>query len=293
MPIIANKKPEENIKQNPSSFSNISTVSQTQRTQFKPSFRKPILEYQYRTITFTSPRLAEKITIENGINLFYGDPETGKTSSCMNLAFNALEKGMKVIYYDTERGVHPDRIIQIYKSNNWTFDYNLLYKTFVYPEKLDWKKLFDDVSRIISLEKPDMLVIDSFTPVFMKDFTDPSKQYEKWLITNERENLVYRLFESAYDNKIIVIIVCHAKQVSKKKEDVERQMKTLASEPELFAGVGRRFEYLAKLWLYFMKVIDEQGDMKRYMVITRRKVGENFYESKEKIEFKISNIGVE
>jgi hypothetical protein len=42
-----------------------------------------------------------------------------------------------------------------------------------------------------------------------------------------------------------------------------------------------------------MKVIDEQGEMKRYMVITRRKVGENFYESKEKIEFKISNIGVE
>lgn len=261
----------------------------------KNTFRQPILEYKLKTITFTSPRLAEKIQIENGISLFYGDPATGKTSSAMNLTFNALEKGMKVIYYDTERGVHPERIMQIYKSRNWSFNFNELYKTFVYPSNLDWRKFIDDITRIITLEKPDMLVIDSLTPVFMKEFThtftDKTKERERWKITNERENLVYKLFDAG-DN-MIIIIVCHAKQASKKKEDVEKQLKTLASEPELFAGTGIRLEFLAKLWLYFMKVIDENDNMYRYMVITRRKVGANFYESREKIEFKITDSGVE
>jgi len=265
-----------------------------ERRKTAKRFRRSILEDKsIKVLTLGSPRLDDKIKFESGINLLYGPSGTGKTNTCLRLAFQALDRGWKVIYYDLEDGVHPVRLLQMYKSNSWNFKIDKLYTSFVKPENLDWKEVTDDFKRIISLEKPDLFVIDALTPLFIKEFRCASVR-NRWNVSGKLENLTFDLWEHCHNSKSITVVVSHAgKKSEKKSEDFKRQISNLTSEPELFKGVGSRLAFLSKMWLYVIKVVDENDVLHRYYVITKRKVGKDFYSSRELIEFSITDKGVE
>lgn len=276
-------------------FSSPFSFHRTVSSKISSTFRQPVLldkdKNLIKVLKFDSPRL-NKIYFKSGMNLVFGPTDTGKTNSCLTLAFKALNLGWKVIYYDLEDGVDPERLVQIYKSHSWSFPFEKLYSSFVKPARLDWKEITDDFARIINLEKPDLFVVDSFSALFMKEFM--RNQRDKWFVTNKRERLCFDFWEQCHNSKSIVIIVAHSKTKStKKKDDFKAQISSLASEPELFSGIGNRIAYLSKQWVYFFKVIDDNDVLHRYMAIFKRKVGKDYFDSKELIEFKITDRGVE
>jgi len=298
LPIIGKPtKTTDNITRTPNTpifYNNPKTATTTTPTTPSLSFTRFVLKdtHAKERLLFNSPRLDNVISIKIGLTLLYGDTNTGKTNTALTLCFNAINRGYNAVYYDLEHGVDPDRIEQIYKHGTWNFPFEKLIPVFRTPNKLNWTEVINDLSRILTFEKPKLLILDALTPLFLKAFY--GETYNKWGVTNKRENLVYKLHDIAHENNMFILVVSHAKKMQKKdSQDVQKQLRTLASEPELFSGIGSRFQYLGKNWIYFMKVIDEKNTLHRYMVITKRKVGPDFYESKEKIEFKITNRGIE
>ena len=257
--------------------------------QYESLPRDPILNRKLKSITFGSERIDKYLQIEEGINLFYGNSNTGKTNSCLTLAFNALENDFNVLYYDLERGVHPKRLLQMYEAREKPFSYDKLYDCFVTPKKLEWKEVINDLERIVVFEKPDLLVLDAFSPIFLKAFFTSDKT--RWRVTNERELLVLDTLQRACDNHMIIIIVAHAKNVSPIVFEDEKEANNIIVEPE-FSGIGNRFRFLGKLWLYFCKHVIKDN-LYRYMLIMKHKHEEDYYSSKIKIPFRITDRGVE
>lgn len=174
-------------------------------------------------------------------------------------------RDMNVLYYDTECGLHPQRIIQIYKSNKCSFDNDLLRETFIRLENISIEELTDTIADIAEQKELDMLVIDSLSSVFMKE----QRAIEVERLFNMLSNISSR-------NNIITIMVCHSK-INEEK-------------PLLYNSYAeRKLEYIGELWLYFTKTIDRKCRLNNYMIITRR----NRHECKEKIKFKITNKGIE
>ncbi|MBS7250528.1 MAG: AAA family ATPase [Candidatus Freyarchaeota archaeon] len=52
------------------------------------------------------------------ITHIFGASATGKTTLALQCTLNTLRKGMKTIYIDTEKGVHPSRILQMADSKD-------------------------------------------------------------------------------------------------------------------------------------------------------------------------------
>jgi hypothetical protein len=90
---------------------------------------------------------------------------------------------------------------------------------------------------------------------------------------------------------MVIVIVAHAKNAPPLFVQSEKEMENIVIEPE-FSGIGRRFEYSGKLWLYFHKQIVD-NKLYRYMLIMKHKFKEDYYKSRVKIPFEITNRGVE
>lgn len=252
---------------------------------FSPSVKYNKLQETYKTVKFNSPRIDNEIGgIEEGITLLFGAPNSGKTACCLTLAFSALEQGWQVKYIDADQGVHSKRVMQIYESRGKPFDESRLSNVFFKLKEWNWKCLKESWQNILVLEKPDLFIIDSITPIFLERIFGCADR-ERWDILQERDLLAIRSLRSCQDNHSIIIIVAH------EKSPTTAESGKLQSDDIAFSGVGRRFAYLAKMWLYTMRV-EKSNKVVHSLAILKHRYKEDFYKTRKLISFEIKNRGV-
>lgn len=97
------------------------------------------------------------------LHLLAGISASGKTVTCLHFALDAVKKGHKVLYFDTEKKKaatrpEPNLLKKFYAENKKTFD-NL----FVYEIEFDQETALKEISE----EKPKLVIIDSIYEPFI------------------------------------------------------------------------------------------------------------------------------
>jgi DNA repair protein RadB len=146
---------------------------------------------------------------EEGINIVFGPPGTGKTTLCIQLALQALEKGWKVKYFDTEGGLTVPRLLQVYHGMGKTFPIDKLRNSFIPIDKVSFERFYKDVLYAIDYEQPDILIIDSLAIAvdeFLRDREETGGQ-NAFKIWTQRRVLSDEMAKLAIEKHTIGIVV--------------------------------------------------------------------------------------
>ncbi len=209
-------------------------------------------------------------------SMFFGPPFSGKTAFCLSIALSEAVKGKKVLYIDTENGVFPARVLRMAENRNFpNLDNFKLLKIYTLNEVLK--------TAASSLDRYDIVIIDSFSRPFLKDLHAKSREEleEKY---HQRLLEVYDVLTDAagviYNKSKSLILVSEIKRIRKLK--TKRDIKLLNFDLP-FANLL----YLAKN-AYGLVVYDGM----RVLFIDRHQFKPSFYENLRILVFEIEDGGV-
>lgn len=245
-----------------------------------------------KSVKTGAPKIDEMIDcLEEGINIIFGEWGTLKTTLSLQILMNALEQGMSVRFIDTELGVHSKRLTQMYKAGGYSFPTEKLLKAFIRLPNWGWQTLRNRWLNVLEYETPDVFVVDSITPVFLDTFfkEDEKKHFET---LQSRDTLATTTLQLCSDKHVIVILTGHEKAplASGKVSEL------LEKEAVEFSGLGRRFAYLAKTWLYLFKETEKESDVektKRFLALLKHRYMPTYSETGKCVEIKATERGVE
>ena len=114
--------------------------------------------------------------IPNGvITDIYGASGTGKTQLLFQICVNEIKNGGTVLYQDTTGRFRPERILEIQKKQNLTFDV---------LEKITVSRITNTSDQIKSVDIMNtsnfsLIVIDNITDLFSYEYSKEDKTFEK------------------------------------------------------------------------------------------------------------------
>lgn len=114
--------------------------------------------------------------IPNGIITdIYGASGTGKTQLLFQICVNTIKNGGTVLYQDTTGSFRPERILEIQKKQNLTFDI---------LEKITISRITNTSDQIKSIDIMNssnfsLIVIDNITDLFSYEYSKEDKTFEK------------------------------------------------------------------------------------------------------------------
>ena len=114
--------------------------------------------------------------IPNGvITDIYGASGTGKTQLLFQICVNTIKNGGTVLYQDTTGSFRPERILEIQKKQNLTFDI---------LEKITISRITNTSDQIKSIDIMNssnfsLIVIDNITDLFSYEYSKVDKTFEK------------------------------------------------------------------------------------------------------------------
>jgi len=252
--------------------------------------RSDILSESHKMIKTGAELIDNEIEgVEEGTTIIYGEWDTGKTTLCLQLTMNALQEGMNVIYVDTEIAVHKKRLKSIYEGRGYSFPVTRLSNVFIRLHNWSWESLRKLWLNVIQFERPDLFIVDSPTPVFLDRFFTADKK-ENWFLLQSRDALAIETLKQCADHHIITVIVGHEKT----PQSTGTVSELLAKEAVSFSGLGRRFAYLAKTWIYLFKEPEQpkKGKVNRYMALLKHRYNPTFSETGNRIPFRIDSSGI-
>jgi len=129
----------------------------------------------------------------------YGGSGTGKTQLLFQICINAIKNGGNVLYQDTTGSFRPERILEIQKQQNLTFDI---------LEKITVSRITNTSEQIKSI---DIMNVSNFSLIVIDNITDLfSYEYPKEDAIFEKNSLfikyVHNLSLVAINKKIPIII---------------------------------------------------------------------------------------
>lgn len=133
------------------------------------------------------------------ITTIYGPAGSGKTNLCMMCMIDAVKKGKKVIYIDTEGGFSPERLMQLDEGYKNVLDCTLFFKPTSFDEQ---KKVFDGLKKIIN-NRIGLIVVDSISMLYRLELGKTEEIYQ----TNRELGLHLSILTDIARNKNIPIIV--------------------------------------------------------------------------------------
>lgn len=108
---------------------------------------------------------AEPRFISRGILLLYGSAYSGKTSLCLDVAFNSILKKLKVLYIDTERSIDIWRLRQIIKARDLKLPIEIKEEAYVIDNlRIIYEPTLNGLLRLlpeIQKNRPDVLIVDN------------------------------------------------------------------------------------------------------------------------------------
>jgi hypothetical protein len=231
---------------------------------------------------------------EEGINIVFGPPGSGKTTLCIQLALEALSRGWSVKYFDTEGGLTVPRILQIYQSMGKTFPLERLRNTFIPIQRVDFEKFYRDVLYVIDTQKPDVLIIDSMALAideFLRDREETGGQrgFQVWI---QRRVLSDEMAKLAIEKHTIGIVVG---QLASRIGRTDRG-EDIRIEDAIVFSLGPGFAYKAKNH-YYLGFFRKGNEVFRGMLITKHRFMpgvlsvENIHE-KDIIKFQLTDKGI-
>ncbi len=129
----------------------------------------------------------------------YGGSGTGKTQLLFQICINAIKNGGNVLYQDTTGSFRPERILEIQKQQNLTFDI---------LEKITVSRITNTSEQIKSI---DIMNVSNFSLIVIDNITDLfSYEYPKEDAIFEKNSLfikyVHNLSLVAINKKIPIVI---------------------------------------------------------------------------------------
>ena len=119
--------------------------------------------------------------IPNGvITDIYGGSGTGKTQLLFQICINAIKNGGNVLYQDTTGSFRPERILEIQKQQNLTFDI---------LEKITVSRITNTSEQLKSINVMNasnfsLIVIDNVTDLFSYEYPKDDAERFSWLSMN-------------------------------------------------------------------------------------------------------------
>jgi len=138
--------------------------------------------------------------IPNGvITDIFGGSGTGKTQLLFQICINAIKNGGNVLYQDTTGSFRPERILEIYKLQNFTFDI---------LENITVSRITNTSEQIKSVDAMNtsnfsLIVIDNITDLFSYEYAKEDTVFEKNLLFMK---YIHNLSLVAINRKIPIII---------------------------------------------------------------------------------------
>jgi len=138
--------------------------------------------------------------IPNGvITDIYGASGTGKTQLLFQICINAIKNGGNVLYQDTTGSFRPERILEIQKQQNLTYDI---------LDKITVSRITNTSEQIKSIDIMNasnfsLIIIDNITDLFSYEYTKDDTIFEKNSIFVK---YIHNLSLVAINKKIPVVI---------------------------------------------------------------------------------------
>ena len=129
----------------------------------------------------------------------YGGSGTGKTQLLFQICINAVKKGGNILYQDTTGSFRPERILEIQKKQNLTFD--ILDKITVsrITNTSEQMKSID----IMNISNFSLIVIDNITDLFSYEYSKEDSTFEKNFLFVK---YIHNLSLIAINKKIPIVI---------------------------------------------------------------------------------------
>ncbi len=105
------------------------------------------------------------------ITQIYGGSATGKTSICLQLAYNTASKIGKVAFIDTE-GLSRERVRQIFRNTS-ALNNVLLFEVMDFKQQ---SSTIREIGRICRSEKIELIIVDSITALYRSELEDVERQ---------------------------------------------------------------------------------------------------------------------
>ncbi len=194
-------------------------------------------KYNHQRISTAIPLLDNML--EGGIPLglithIFGASATGKTTLAIQCALNIAKKRMKTIYLDTERGVHPARVLQIASSKN-PLQFLIIFRPKSFAEQSD---LIDNMESFM-VKDVKLIVIDTATKLYRAELESLAKNVA---LNRELNRQMAELLNLASKYNIAVIAT---NQVSADTKENGNQIKPAGgSILSYWSSLDLKMEYL-------------------------------------------------
>lgn len=131
----------------------------------------------------------------------YGNPSSGKTTTCLLALLSALKKEKKVIFIDTENSFNLDRLNQLSKNQNLKKDF-LDYIFLIKPK--DFYEQHEKILKLNNISKSSkifLVIIDSLTNYYKLELNNNPKKINQLMALQ-----IQALIRIARDQDKIVLI---------------------------------------------------------------------------------------
>ncbi|MEC4849266.1 MAG: ATPase domain-containing protein [Nitrosarchaeum sp.] len=150
----------------------------------------------------------------------YGGSGTGKTQLLFQICINAIKNGGNVLYQDTTGSFRPERILEIQKQQNLTFDI---------LEKITVSRITNTSEQIKSIDVMNnsnfsLIVIDNITDLFSYEYPNDNAIFEKNSIFFK---YIHNLSLVAINKKIPIVITNMIRNI----EGIEMENMRTAIDP--------------------------------------------------------------
>jgi DNA repair protein RAD51 len=140
----------------------------------------------------------------------YGGSGTGKTQLLLQICINAIKNGGNVLYQDTTGNFRPERILEIQRQQNLTFDI---------LEKITVSRITNTSEQIKSIEIMNnfdfsIIIIDNITDLFSYEYPKEDNIFEKNSLFMK---YIYNLSLIAINKKIPIVITNMIRNIEDKE----------------------------------------------------------------------------
>jgi len=143
----------------------------------------------------------------NGVSLFYGEAETGKSSLAVQCAVNTARMGCKTIYIDSDGAFSPRRLSQIAQQDSEKVSpLIILVKPTTFEEQA---MVIDDLDAYLT-EKVGLVVVDTITSLYRAELGGSK---ETFALNRELNRQVASLAQIAKTHEVGALILSQVRSI--------------------------------------------------------------------------------